>query len=261
MNHRGLFVGLFVAAILASSGAILWGARASAAPEPTRLLTFRDSGGVNALTIEAHPDASEAGLFAFRVADGVYLGLERASIELVGHDRHLKVRYEGTADFVGAADATKADVRLLGEFDLLQHRGEARLWVGRPGPERGEFRIHTGRVDRAEAEQLLGDFEDAVLASDWTVLYALVSRELVDSITPSDFVASAAEQTQALGQVIELRREAVVEPHTNPAGITYVIATYTVVRASPSGGMAESTYDIYLVLDPDTWRVWFSAPR
>ncbi len=260
MRRRAVLGGLAAAAVLAAVAALAWGGRSSAAPEPQGALTFRDRGGVNRLTIETRATSPQAGQFSFRVASGVYVGVERASVELKG-GHELKVRYEGPADLIGTSDVRRVEVRLQGEFDLRRHRGEAKLRVGPEGPEREEFKIRTAETDRQEAERVLARFEGALLSSDWPALYAIVSRELAESIAPTDFAASAEAQTQALGRVIEVSRDALSESRTNPAGIIYAVATYTIARARPSGAVTRSTYDVYLVLDPDTWRVWFSAPR
>ncbi|MEK6619377.1 MAG: hypothetical protein AABZ26_00215 [Chloroflexota bacterium] len=44
-------------------------------------------------------------------------------------------------------------------------------------------------------------------------------------------------------------------------GISYAVATYTATNAFPDRRSVTSRYDVYLVLEGERWKLWFTARR
>lgn len=260
MNRRSWLVALLLAVVTL---AVPPDAPARAAPEPSELLTLRDRGTAMTWTIEADPRSRDAGQFAWRVpGHGIFLPSAPADLE-VRSAQVTAVRYEGHGQVLSVPvdastppTASAVSLRLIGHVDLVHRSGEATLWAD------GErFHLVTPAGARPPSVRTLQLFEDALRANDWSAAYDLVNSDIASSFGRDEFVAIALAQQAAVGTVATLRRVAVGEVRTNPAGLTYVIVSYEVSYRRAGAITAPVRYELYWVLEGEDWRVWFGARR
>ncbi|MBU6423435.1 MAG: hypothetical protein KGQ88_05300 [Chloroflexi bacterium] len=163
--------------------------------------------------------------------------------------------YDGAADLIavdgaGTPQVTRVEVSLRAELDPLHHTAEATLMSGsdryhlvQPAPGKGGI------------DQILATFETALLADDWRTIYDLTTSDISANYTADAFVAQVASQRPTIGAVTGVKRMGVSEIRTNPAGMTFFVASYAVTRGSASS----ATYDVYFVRQADIWKLWFTA--
>ncbi len=247
---------------IASLALLLVAARAVlAGPPPSQLLTFRDHRDPElVLTIEADPGASGAGMFALRVpARGVYLSGSGAELR-VNSPTSTIARYAGEARLVtvGAAVVSErvVSVTLEAQLDPAHHTAQATLTVG---AER--FHLVQPAAGRGALGGVLVSFERVLAANDWRSLYALTTTDITASMSVDDFVARASAQQATAGVNTAVRRLAVGEIQTNPAGLRFVVANYAITKTLPDATSATMTYDAYFVLQGEEWKLWFTVRR
>lgn len=81
------------------------------------------------------------------------------------------------------------------------------------------------------------------------------------AMTADAFVAQAAAQQMAVGTTTAVRRLSVGDVQTNPAGLSFLVATYAITQQRSDGSSVTSAYDAYFVLQGDSWKLWFTARR
>jgi hypothetical protein len=243
-------------ATLALAAVLGWSSTGSdAAPSISQLLVFRDRQDPLVLTIEASPLARNAGEFAVRTPDGVYVATGRAKLE-----RHsvnsTHASYQGDATVVTATGVSSAvAVSFDAELDPAHHFAEATLST----PTR-RFHLVAPKPKASGQESTLTAFEGAFRVNDWASIYGLLSSDFALDYTKSAFVDAAVAQQSTVGTIVAVTRVTTNAPSTNPAGLTYFTATYDVTRTL--GGISRTyRYVVYFVAEGDQWRLWFTAPQ
>ncbi len=255
---RRLFIvaaGGVIAVVIAAIGA-----RAVLASPPTsQLLTFRDHLDPNlVLTIEADPAASDAGMFSMRVpARGIYLSRVGAQLRVASPTSTI-AQYAGDADLIvnsaGHLSRSVMAVTLQAELDPSHHTAQATLTVGSD-----RFHLVQPAAGKGGIETALRAFETALAANDWRSIYALTTVDITGNLGADAFVTQATAQQSSVGTTTGLQRQSVGDIHTNPAGMSFVVATYAITQLRPGGSSVTSTYDAYFVLQGDNWKLWFTA--
>ncbi|MBI3521827.1 MAG: hypothetical protein HY071_01850 [Chloroflexi bacterium] len=100
---------------------------------------------------------------------------------------------------------------------------------------------------------MLAAFETALSANDWRGLYAIATTDITNTMSADVFVARADAQRATIGTTTQLQRLSVGEVQTNPAGISFVVATYAVTQLRPDGTSVTSMDDAYFVLQGESW--------
>lgn len=259
MTRRWLLVAFVVAAslalLLAAVSVVLAG------PSPSQLLTFRDHHDSEfVLTIEVSPQSSQAGMFTMRVPGrGVYAS--RAGAELkVNSPTSTIVRYAGDADLFASTSASvtfaPVSVTFQAQIDPAHHTAQATLTVAGE-----EFHLVRPAVGKGATTAVVTAFETALSSNDWRGLYSIATSDITNTMSADAFVAQADSQRAAIGATSRLDRLALGDIQTNPAGISFFVATYAVTQVRADGTRTTSTYDAYFVMQGEAWKLWFTARR
>lgn len=247
--RRLFFLLAVLLAVAMSSG------RGLGAPGETRTIVLTDPDAHQEFRIETGVGNAERGIFSVAVPGvGVFTGNGPATIKEASAVSSV-ITYEGAGRLIAANGASSVTLKLQSQVDPTSGLGQADLTT-----PSAKYHIVARRSQPKAAHDAVVAFEKAISADDWTAVYALLSTELRDAMTPAEFSASAAAQTATLGPIVSITRTSESAPTLSPLGMRYVVATYTIVRHSASGDAARQ-YEAWFLEDADGWRVWFTAQQ
>ncbi len=258
--------GAGIAIAIAVAGALAFGAR-GAAPA-SRVMTFIDADSGLALAIQVEPAARDAGAFVFRVPGrGIYEG--DAGRGMVGHSANsITVNYDGPATLrvrtgidvpVGATIVPAVvTISVQAQIDPSKRTAEATLTDGT-----ARFHLNT-RNDNSRPKALelaLGRFEAAIVAQDWTTLYALMNRDVRAAYSAAAFAAQGSSEAMMHGRIIRATRLATGGEQRTDHGAVFIAVRYAVDVSTPSGTLATTIYDAFFIPEGDAWSIWYTAVR
>jgi hypothetical protein len=224
------------------------------AGDVTHVVVFRDRSSPLALSIDLEPTSREIGRFAFATGGMTYASIRGAQLRFVSATSVLAT-YDGLAEARPALGGppVRVTVRMDGQIDPLHHTAEV-VFVT---PSQ-RFHLVQPATPRSGLDRSIRLFEDAMLAEDWTAMYALLDPFFARAYTAQTFATSASAATQTLGRITDLRRVSVGDVITNDLGDSIVVVVYDVTR-DPGSGPKVSRYKAYFRLDGSVWRIWFSV--
>lgn len=250
-----------VGAVIAVALVLVAARAVDAGPPSSQLLTFRDHHDPDlVLTIEASPLATQAGMFNVRVPGrGLYVSRSGAQLK-ANSPTSTVAQYSGEADLIvatgGAVTRTPVAVTLQAQLDPAHHTAQATLTVGAE-----QFHLVQPAVGKGATTAVLAAFEAALRANDWRGLYAIATTDITNTLSADTFVAQAEAQRASVGTTTQLQRLSVGDLQTNPAGMSFFVATYALTQLRSDGTSVTSTDDAYFVLQGAFWKLWFTARR
>lgn len=258
---------LLLTVLVVAAAASPFALAAAGAPAPSRLMTFIDLDSGLALRLQVEPGARDAGAFVLRVPGrGLYEGTLGSDMR-VHAPTSITLDYEGPASLGAHVTAERSDgpatpapvvIGLRGQIDPAARTAQVTL------TDRGErFHLNT-RNDhgRAALRAALERFEAALVAADWSALYALMNRGIRAAYTEATFAQQGAAEVARVGPVVAVRRGAVGREQRDDDGAVFVVVRYEVDHRAPSGATVSTTpYLAYFIPEGGSWRLWYSEER
>jgi len=238
----------------------------SAAPTPSREMTFIEQETGLALILQVEPFARNPGAFVFRVPGrGLYEGSVGTAMRVVS-PQSIVIDFTGPAVLrppvdpgqpVAAQRAVPVTVRLQAQVDPSHREAEAKLRDGE-----SSFQLNTHRrAGQGIPADTLRAFETALVASDWTSLYALSNRDLRSAYTAQTFASQAEAEALRVGRVLSVGRLSVSDVLSDDSGARWVVVGYSVRTRAPSGVITETRYDAFFIAELRDWKVWYTVAR